>query len=175
MQFCLRSDDLLNVSLRMTVWLYKKGEMTLFSLHHDSNFLGLVPPALWRDPGHCAGSRRGETERATHPGKSEPLCGLRVRQINMHIHMYTHTHTNTLWAFLCAHEKINLKFQSVADGLSRAFFGLVSSVFGTSRSPPSHVARGDPRIHLPTMPEGGEDLANSPPTPPSFPPAFVLV
>lgn len=99
MQFCLRSDDLLNVSLRTTVWLYKKGEMTLFSLHHDSNFLGLVPPALWRDPGHCAGSRRGETERATHPGKSEPLCGLRVRQINMHVH--THTHKHTLSLSLC--------------------------------------------------------------------------
>lgn len=67
--------------------------MTLFSLHHGSNFLGLVPPALWRDPGHCAGSRWGETERVTHPGKSEPLCGLRV--LHMHMHLYTHTHKHT--------------------------------------------------------------------------------
>lgn len=52
--------------------LIKKGkEMTLFSLHHNSNFLGLVPPALWRDPGHCAAGRRGKTERITHPGKTD--------------------------------------------------------------------------------------------------------
>lgn len=62
----------------------KKGEeMTLFSLHHNSNFLGLVPPALWRDPGHCAGGRRGKTEWITHPGKTDVQCGVFV----------FHTHT----------------------------------------------------------------------------------
>lgn len=65
----------------------KKGEeMTLFSLHHNSNFLGLVPPALWRDPGHCAGGRRGKTERITHPGKTDVQCGVLVFSL-------THTHT----------------------------------------------------------------------------------
>lgn len=123
-------------------WLYdlkkkKKRKMTLFSLHHDSNFLRLVPPALWRDPGHCAGSWRGETERITHPGKNELLCGMRV------LHTCTHRHPHTHWAFLCAHEKINFKFQIVADGLSRPFLGLVCSVFGTSRSLPSHVDHWD--------------------------------
>lgn len=147
----------------------KKEEKWLFSLHHDSNFLGLVPPALWRDPGHCAGSRRGETERVTHPGKSEPLCGLRVPYMYMHTQTLTHSQP-----FSVHIKRLNLKFQSVADGLSRPFFVLVCSVFGTSRSPPSHMARWDPRTHLPTMPEGGENLANSPPTPPSFPLAFVL-
>lgn len=52
--------------------------MTLFSFHHNSNFLGLVPPALWRDPGHCAGGRRGKTERITHPGKTDVQCGVFV-------------------------------------------------------------------------------------------------
>lgn len=65
----------------------KKGEeMTLFSLHHNSNFLGLVPPALWRDPGHCARGRRGKTEWITHPGKTDVQCGVFV----------FHTHTFSL-------------------------------------------------------------------------------
>lgn len=73
--------------------------MTLFSLHHDSNFPGLVPPALWRHPGHCAGSWRGETERVTHPGKNEPLYGLRV--LYMHMYTCTHKHKHTLSLSLC--------------------------------------------------------------------------
>lgn len=91
----MRSDDL---------FFKKGGGMTLFSLHHHSNFLRLLPPALWRDPGHCAGGRRGETERIAHPGESELLCGVRV----LHTHMDTHTqHKHT--PCLCAPLKINLK------------------------------------------------------------------
>lgn len=50
--------------------------MTLFSLYHNSYFLGLVPPALWRDPGHCAAGGWGATERITHPGKTDVHCGV---------------------------------------------------------------------------------------------------
>lgn len=68
------------MSAKMSVWTLqsnkKSEEMTLFSLHQNSNFLGLVPPALWRDPGHCAGGRRGKTEWITHPGKTDAHCGV---------------------------------------------------------------------------------------------------
>lgn len=172
MQFCLKSDDLWNVSLKATVWLYKKGgEMTLFSRHHGSNFLGLVPAALWRDPGHCAGSRRGETERVTHPGKSEPFCGLRV--LRMHMHTHTQTHCDPFSVHM-KRSILNFRVWQMAypDPFFWVWFVLFLAQVGL---PPSLVARWDPRIHLPTMPVGGEDLANSPPTPPSFPLFFVLV
>ena len=75
--------------------LIKKGEgMTLFSLHHNSNFLGLVPPALWRDPGHCAGGRRGKTEWITHPGKTDVQCVVLVFSLSLSLsHTRAHTHT----------------------------------------------------------------------------------
>lgn len=58
--------------------LIKQKEMTLFSLHHGSNFPWLVPPALWRDPGHRAAGGRGKTERVAHPGKTDAHCGVIV-------------------------------------------------------------------------------------------------
>lgn len=93
--------------------------MTLFSLHHHSNFLRLVPPALWRDPGHCAGSRRGETERITHPGKSELLCGVSS----------SHAHAPQTPPEPLSSLDLKRSILNVADGLSRPFLGLVCSVF----------------------------------------------
>lgn len=73
----------------------KRGvEMTLFSFHHNSNFPRLVPPALWRDPGHCAGSRRGKTERITHPGKTDAQCGVIVLSPHTHIHLFLPSEIN---------------------------------------------------------------------------------
>lgn len=110
--------------------LIKKGEeMTLFSLHHNSNFLGLVPPALWRDPGHCAGGRRGKTERITHPGKTDVHCGVLVFSL-----IHTHTLIFTPWkmcALVCEREKETLstrsrerilfKFHCLADSSATPF------------------------------------------------------
>lgn len=114
--------------------------MTLFSLHHHSNFLRLLPPALWRDPGHCAGGRRGETERIAHPGKSELLCGVRV------LHMHTHTqHKHSPCLSPCTSKD---QFEMWQMAYRDPFLGLVCSVFG-SRSPPSHVDRWDPPYSSP--------------------------
>lgn len=85
LSFCL-SDELRNLSvispffpfLSSSSSLIKHKEMTLFSLHHASNFPGLVPPALWRDPGHRAAGGRGKTERVAHPGKTDAHCGVIV-------------------------------------------------------------------------------------------------
>lgn len=84
------------INFEMSLWTpqsnKKRGEMTLFSLHHNSNFLRLVPPALWRDPRHCAGSRRRKTERITHPGKTDVRWGVIVLSVTL-------THTCTLSVF----------------------------------------------------------------------------
>lgn len=96
--------------------LIKKGEeMTLFSLHHNSNFLGLVPPALWRDPGHCAGGRRGKTERITHPGKTDVQCGVLVLSLSL-----TCTHTCTHLFLSCVRD-IHMKRFSVSGSLATPF------------------------------------------------------
>lgn len=80
--FCWRSDERRNVSLQKCLFeprsLIKNRKKirgcrrnnSPLSLHHNSNFPRLFPPALWRDPGHCAGGGRRATERITHPGKT---------------------------------------------------------------------------------------------------------
>lgn len=137
--------------------LIKKGEeMTLFSLHHNSNFLGLVPPALWRDPGHCAGGRRGKTERITHPGKTDVQCGVLVFSLTYtHTHAHAHTHTHLffiLWkmcSLVCVRDRHFLYTFTRTDNFFISVSGdpilnMVWSVFGTSQSPRSHVDHRDP-------------------------------
>lgn len=168
----------------------KRGEMTLFSLHHNSNFLRLVPPALWRDPRHCAGSRRRKTERITHPGKTD--WGVIVLSITL-------THTCTLSVFfiyffyhlknvctvvgICVRDserererhvlsmctgKDDFYISTSGRWLGDLMLNLVWPVFGTSQSPHSHVDHREPPIHLLTMDDEGQGLAKSPQLHPPF-------
>lgn len=148
--------------------------MTLFSFHHNSNFPRLVPPALWRDPGHCAGSRRRKTERITHPGKTGAQCDCSFTCT--HIHWFLPSEKKKkkrVWYSRCERGR---RFLLCAHGISVSGSWLGDTILNVMRSVFRHNSVSlftcgpqRPLIHLLTMDDEGQALAKSPQLLPPFP------
>lgn len=151
--------------------------MTLFSLHHGSNFPWLVPPALWRDPGHRAAGGRGKTERVAHPGKTDAHCGVivllalrtyalltipsggwrekRPEKTPANVHMNCQGLNPGVW-------QLSPQPRSHPDVLRVVFvFCFFFLSFGWSQSRHSHVDHRDPPVRLGTMDDEGRGFAKS--------------